>query len=275
MIEKAVIPAAGLGSRMLPLTKGVPKEMLPVGRKPMIQHIVEEAVASGLHQVFIVIREGKEIIRDYFRSPYLYLDKRDGSIDELERLISVCELTFIYQPQPLGIGDALFQARDFVGNSPFVMMVPDQLMHASIPATLQLTRRWAPGATIWTSLIRVPKEEIPFFYSSRGFELEQEIKPNEVIVGRIRTEKETHEAYRHLPFEVRGFGRTLYPPEIFDYLDSNFINPQTGEVDLLKTFAEGTKSIAHRGVILEGEPFDLGIFESYYHYLPRLWELSR
>ncbi len=179
---------------------------------------------------------------------------------------------FIYQPQLLGIGDALLQARDFVGEHSFVMMVPDQLMHASIPATRQLLRHWnAGGATILTS----PKEEIAFFYSSRGFEFEKEMHSDELIMGRIRTEEETHEAYRELPFEVRGFGRTLYPPEIFDYLDSSFINPRTGEVDLLKTFAESTRHLAHRGVLLEGEPFDLGIFESYYQYLPRLWKLSR
>src|SRR5215210_5338391 len=102
LIDKAVIPAAGLGSRMLPLTKGIPKEMLPVGRKPMIQHVVEEALASGLRQICIVIREGKEIIRDYFNLKYPFPDKRDESIDELETLLSRCELTFIYQPQLLG-----------------------------------------------------------------------------------------------------------------------------------------------------------------------------
>lgn len=261
---------------MLPLTKGVPKEMLPVGRKPMIQHVVEEAVASGIGQICIVIREGKESIRDYFALKYPFPDKRDESIDELETLLARCELTFIYQPQLLGIGDALLQARDFIGGCPFVMLVPDQLMHASTPATRQLLRHWTAGsATIWTSLIRVPKDEVAFFYSSRGFEFEKDAHSDELIMGRILSEEETHEAYRELPFEVRGFGRTLYPPEIFDYLDSSFINPHTGEVDLLKTFAESTKHLAHRGVMLEGEPFDLGVFESYYRYLPRLWKLSR
>ncbi|MBA3766741.1 MAG: NTP transferase domain-containing protein [Acidobacteria bacterium] len=95
LIDKAVIPAAGLGSRMLPLTKGVPKEMLPVGRKPMIQLVVEEAVASGLRQICTVIREGKEIIRDYFTLKYPFPDKRDESIDELEKTLARCELTLI------------------------------------------------------------------------------------------------------------------------------------------------------------------------------------
>src|SRR2546423_1527767 len=104
LVEKAVIPAAGLGSRMLPITKSIPKEMLLVGRKPMIQHVVEEAAASGLKQICIVIRKGKEAIRDYFCLKYAH--KQDRSIEELERLLAVCEITFAYQEQPLGLGDA-------------------------------------------------------------------------------------------------------------------------------------------------------------------------
>src|SRR5215210_5964109 len=123
MIRKAVIPAAGFGTRMLPITKSIPKEMLPVGRKPMIQHLLEEAVGAGLRQVCIVIREGKEVIRDYFCSPYAKAEKRDESIDELERLVNNCELSFRYQERPAGLGDALLQARDFAGGESFVMMI--------------------------------------------------------------------------------------------------------------------------------------------------------
>ena len=271
-VEKAVIPAAGLGSRMLPITKSIPKEMLPAGRKPMIQHVVEEAVASCLTQICIVIRKGKEAIRDYFCLRYPH--KKDHGIEELERLTASCEITFAYQEQPRGLGDALLQARDFVGGDPFVMMIPDQLMRANPPATSQLLKCTKSGSAICSSLLKIPKAEIPFFPGARGFRCEQISGSNEFLMGRIQTEEETVRLYRDLDHEVRGFGRTIYPPVIFDYLGEDFVNPQTGEVDLLKTFEQCVTEVEHRGVLLEGEPFDLGTFTGYYHYLPRLWETS-
>lgn len=273
---KAIIPAAGFGSRMLPLTKSVPKEMLPVGRKPMIQHVVEEAVASGLREICIVIREGKEIIRDYFYAPYAVTGKRDPNLDDLERLMAQCELTFVYQQRPAGVGDALLAARDYVGSNPFVMLIPDQVMLSERPATLQLISRWTPEeeeAVIWTSLVRLSKEETPFFYSSRGFEFEPEEEGSpDMRMGRILSVEQTRERYRNQNYEVRGFGRTIYPPEIFEYLGEDFVDERTGEVDLLKTFQKATERLGHRGVLLEGVPVDLGVFESYYRYLPGFWE---
>jgi len=244
--------------------------MLPVGSKPMIQHVLEEAVAAGVTQICIVIREGKEVIKDYFCLGYSADRKPEGITDELERLVASCELSFVYQERPLGLGDALLQAREFVGGDAFVMMIPDQLMRSSVPATLQLIRNWQPGQSIWSSLLRLPKNELPFFAGARGVELAMESgNAGEFVVSRLQTEEETRAAYRDSPYELRGFGRTVYPPAIFDYLGVNYINPSTGEVDLWKTFQESAGVIAHRGVLLEGEPFDLGTFAGYYHYLPR------
>jgi UTP--glucose-1-phosphate uridylyltransferase len=274
-VEKVVIPAAGFGTRMSPLTSYVPKEMLPVGRKPMIQHAVEEARASGLRRICIVIRDGKEIIQDYFCLHNPESHKRDANIDELEELVASCELSFVYQREPLGLGDALLQAREFVGGDPFVMMVPDQLMLSDVPASLQLVRRWSPGPHVLSSLIRLPKEEAAFFAGARGVEAEREGGSGELIVGRLRSEEETRAAYRDSAYELRGFGRTVYPPEIFDYLGPDFVNPRTGEVDLWKTFQALAGEIAHRAVVLEGEPLDLGTFEGYYRYLPRFGGAGR
>lgn len=274
-IRKAVIPAAGLGSRMLPITRSVPKEMLPVGRKPMIQHVIEEAVASGLKQICIVIREGKEIIRDYFCPRHASHDKRDAKLEELESLVESCELSFIYQPQPRGLGDALLQARAFVGDESFVMMIPDQLMLSNIPATLQLIRDSQPGSFIRSGLLRLAKDELPFFAGARGVEIESRSAEGEFAISRLQTEEETRAIYSDSAYELRGFGRTVYPPEIFDYLGEDFINPRTGEVDLWKTFAASAGIIEHRGRVLEGEPLDLGTFEGYYHYLPRFGGVAK
>jgi UTP--glucose-1-phosphate uridylyltransferase len=268
-IVKAVIPAAGYGTRMLPVTKSVPKEMLTVGRKPMIQHAVEEAAASGLTEVAVVIREGKEIIRDYFIKPYTH--KRDEHVEELERLQESCSLTFIYQQKPLGLGDALLQARDFVGSDYFVMLIPDQLMLAKVPAALQLINACEGAKGIGTSLVKLPKAETTFFAGARGFEFEQDESSGALTLGRIQTEDETRAAFSHLDYEIRGFGRTVYPPEIFDYLGTEFTNPRTGEVDLLKTFESCAQELGNRGVLLEGEACDLGTFEGYYRYVARFF----
>jgi UTP--glucose-1-phosphate uridylyltransferase len=273
-VQKAVIPAAGLGFRMLPITSVVPKEMLPVARKPMIQHLVEEAALSGIKQICIVIREGKEVIRDYFNLEKAARVNSPESMTELETLTTACDLTFVFQKQPLGLGDALLQARHFVEKDSFVMMIPDQLLSGTTPATLQLLRHWRPGPAIWSSLLRLPKEERPFFVGARGVEYE-ETANGQVAINRLRTEEETRRAYADLAYEVRGFGRTIFPPQIFDYLGPEFANDETGEVDLLKTFERCTAELPIFGTFLEGEPFDMGTFQSYYRYLPKLWELSK
>ena len=264
-LRKAVIPAAGFGTRMRSASTSMPKEMLPVGGKPMIQHAVEEVVASGLDEVCIVIRRGKEIIRDYFRKA------QASAHTDSEKLIG-CEFTFLYQPEPLGLGDALLQSRPFVGNDSFVMVIPDQLMRGDSPATSQLISEELSPATFRSSLARIPKHDVGFFPGARGFDFNQQMGSKLLTMGKLQTEEETHARFNHLDYEIRGFGRTIFPAEVFEYLGEEFANPLTGEVDLAKTFAEGTLSLRHEGVLLDGEVFDLGTFESYYHYLPRFSE---
>jgi UTP--glucose-1-phosphate uridylyltransferase len=264
-VRKAVIPAAGLGSRMRPLAKGVVKEMLLVGLTPMLQHVLEEVVASGIEEVCIVIRRGKESIRNYFQKAPLNSD--------LEQLIDKCELTFVYQAEPMGLGDALLQSEPFVGNNSFVMVIPDQLMRGNSPATSQLIKKDVLPATIRSSLARIPKRDLAFFPGARGFDFEERAGSKLVSMGKLQTEEETHARFNHLDYEIRGFGRTIFPAEVFDYLGEEFANPLTGEVDLAKTFAECTRSLRHEGVLLDGEVFDLGTSESYRHYLPRFSEV--
>lgn len=273
-VVKAVIPAAGLGTRMLPITRIIPKEMLPVGSKPMLHHVMDEAIASGLSQICVVIRQGKEVIEDYFSPQAAAARGDDKSVAELEALLAKCELNFVFQRPLRGLGDALLQARRFVGTDSFVMMIPDQLMIGPTPAASQLLRRWRPGPAIWSSLLRLPKEERPYFVGARGVEY-QNTNSGEVKINRLLTEEEICRAHEGLDYEVRGFGRTIFPPEIFDYLGPEFANPRTGEVDLLRTLETCMKDLEVFGIWLEGEPVDLGTFQSYYRYLPKLWEWER
>lgn len=262
-LRKAVIPAAGLGTRLLSLTNGAAKELLPVAGKPLIGHIVQEALASGLDQICVVIREGKESICEYLCSTMAPVNREGEPAFEKGPLVG--EFTFVYQDRPLGLGNALWQARDFVGGDSFVMMVPDQLMAAKIPAAMQLVSRWKPGSLIVSGLLRLAKSDVPFFAGARGVDFVE--RRGQILIQRLHTDEETREEYRDQPFELRGFGRTVYPPKIFDYLGPEFTNPQTGEVDLWKTFQACSGVIEHRGVVLEGRPMDFGTVAGYNHYV--------
>lgn len=249
------MPAAGLGTRMLPLTKSVPKEMLPVGRKPMIQHAVEELVGSGINEICIVISPRKEIIKDYFLSKYAY--KRDESVEEVERLAPKLQLSFVYQHEPSGLGNALLAARDFVGNDTFVMVIPDQILYWTKPATLQLLEYYHYNqSAIWSGLVKPPAQELPYFTEHRGYRLGD-------FHGRMCRIIEL------LPDigEIRGFGRVILQPEIFHFLE--------GDAEYVDGFNECVKQVPQYGVFLEGIPFDFGTLEGYYRYLPRIWPLAK
>ena len=255
MIDRAVIPAAGLGTRMLPLTKNVPKEMLPVGKKPMIQYAVEELLSSGIKKICIVIRPQKEVIREYFLSKYAY--KQDESVEEVERLVSELQLTFVYQRQPLGLGDALMTARDFVGNNAFVMVIPDQILYSKKPATLQLLEySKSDQSAVWTSLIKPPPQEAPYFTGDKGFRFGEE------FYGGVRR---IIELIPHVG-EIMGFGRTILQPGVFQFLKD--------DPDYVDGLGEYVKQVAYYGVLLQGIPFDFGTLDGYCRYFHKAWKVA-
>jgi UTP--glucose-1-phosphate uridylyltransferase len=244
MIETAVIPAAGYGSRMEPLTIAIPKEMFPLGPLPIIEHTVIELVSSGIKRICIVIREGKEVIREYFDSRKLLYKK--------------VELYFAYQREPLGLGDAMRRAKDDIGGNPFVMAIPDQLLLSKIPATRQLLNAYKSGDGIWNSMVKIPEKEIDYFKGSRPFKYKKR-SGNLYSIEDIFTDETSH---------LRGFGRTIYLPEALEYMTEEYKNNETGEIDLLNTFQAMRKRIPLYGTILNGKPCDLGAWEGYYYYQP-------
>lgn len=276
-ITTAVVPAAGLGSRMLPATKATPKELLPAGAKPMIHHVLDEAVRSGITRVCIVIREGKELIRDYFLAPAHPALQHHAAVLQLTELTMRCDLHFVFQRAARGLGDAILQAKDFVGGETFVVMVPDQLLLGDVDATRQIVdAARADDTAIWTSLVRLTNDEVTFFPGARGFEVDTAADEGDVVeLGRILSDEEVACAFRDHSYQIRGFGRTVYPPQIFQYLGTEHTNQATGEVDLLRTMEAATQELRHCGVVLSGQPLDLGTFDGYHHCLPVLWRSSR
>lgn len=242
MIDTAVIPAAGQGLRMRSLTEVLPKEILPLGHFAMIEYAVRELLASGIKRVCVVIRKGKEVIQEYLLSRKQFYNK--------------AELYFAYQDKPLGLGDAIRQAKDFVGGVSFVMAIPDQILISEVPATKQLLDVSKGTDGIWSSMVEIPGDEISFFEGSRSFKYRKHTKDVYVIEG-ISTDEST---------QIRGFGRTVFLPEALDYMTEEYINEETGEVDLLKTFQALKDHFPLYGATLKGVPCDLGTWEGYHYY---------
>ena len=165
-IRKAVIPAAGLGTRVLPATKAVPKEMLPLADKPAIQYIVEEAVASGVEHITIITSRSKRAIEDHFDvSPELeaaLLRKGDRArLDELARIESMARLSFVRQQRALGLGHAVLMAKDVVGAEPFGVLLGDDLVdHPEQPCLSQLIEAQARFGGSVLAVMRVPREHV-------------------------------------------------------------------------------------------------------------------
>ena len=262
MLTKAVIPAAGLGTRMLPLTKGAPKEMLPVAGRPMIHHVVQEAADAGIVEICIVIRNGKEAIRRYFEDDDPEIDQPDRVV---EKLRNRCKIVFTYQAAPRGIGDAILCAKDFVGDERFALLIPDQLFRGPAAAISQLASKKVPSNAAVSSLICIPACELEYFPEARTFVCESHANQSDM---RVITGVEPADCAFFAP-AMRGFGRTIYPPEIFCFLGVEFADPGTGEVDLLKTFRALLAEVPNYAVLLQGEAFDLGTVKGYQYFRGR------
>ena len=245
-IETAVVPAAGYSSRMRPLTTFIPKEMFPLGSLPVIEHTIAELVSSGIKRICVVIRKGKEVIKEY--------------LDSRRSLYEKSEFEFVYQKAPLGLGDALRTAKDFLDRTPFVMAIPDQILLSEHLATCQLLEACKSGYGIWNSMVQIPKNEMGFFKGARPFKYNREAR-RFYLIEDIATEEGS---------QIRGFGRTVFLPEALEYMTEEFINRETGEVDFLKTYQALKNQFPLYGFLLEGKPCDIGTWEGYYFYQPKV-----
>jgi UTP--glucose-1-phosphate uridylyltransferase len=263
-LVKAVIPAGGLGTRLEPLSFAVPKELLPVNRRPMIQLAVEEALSSGIRDIGIVIRRGKEAIRTYFES---LMASSNPSCEALQRELSSARLRFVYQQRRLGLGNAIWEAGEFVSGSPFVMIIPDQFVLSSVPATRQLlgaARR--DFQAVWNSLMSVSREEVELFPGARMFELAEGEKNTWKVRGFRKESERVDEEI------LLGFGRTLFPAGALEYFSDRYVNPASGEVDLLLSFEALFEKFPNYAVLLEGRAMDFGTWAGYERFFGSLGE---
>ena len=218
-VRKAVIPAAGLGTRFLPATKALAKEMLPIVDKPTIQFIVEEALASGIEDILVVTGKSKRSIEDHFDSNFeLEYNLKEKGKTDLLRLVDEStgiRLHFIRQSHPRGLGDAVLQAKAFVGNEPFVVLLGDDLMDINgtdYPLTKQLIDDYEATHASTIAVMPVPHEEV----SAYGVIAPQGEGINGLYSVETFVEKPNPE---DAPSDLAIIGRYLQTPEIFDLLE--------------------------------------------------------
>ncbi|MBS4461015.1 UTP--glucose-1-phosphate uridylyltransferase GalU [Aerococcaceae bacterium zg-B36] len=253
-VRKAVIPAAGLGTRFLPATKAMAKEMLPIVDKPTIQFIVEEAIASGIEDILIVTGKSKRSIEDHFDAN-IELEEhlaKQGKNDLLELIKQKTNINlfFVRQPYPNGLGHAVLQAKAFVGDEPFVVMLGDDLMDSEVPLTKQLIDVYNETHASNIAVMEVD----PADTSKYGIiDPEREIKDGVYNVQRFVEKPKPEEA----PSNLAIIGRYLLTPEIFNLLE-NQAPGAGGEIQL--TDAIDTLNLTQRVFAkrFDGKRYDVG-----------------
>ena len=235
MITKAVIPAAGRGTRFLPATKAQPKEMLPVVDKPVIQYVVEEAIASGITDIFIVTGRGKRAIEDHFDKSEL----ENEFLNELDELMSHVNLIYTRQREPRGLGDAVYHAKSFVGEEAFAILLGDTI---TIPGcTKELIKGYEEFKTSIIAVEEVPREKISSYGIIKGKEVEGDMHLVEDLVEKPSPEE--------APSNLGILGRYVVTPAIFDAIERT--SPGKGNeiqlTDALRLVREKMYAYVYRG----------------------------
>ncbi len=254
-ITKAVIPAAGLGTRVLPATKTMPKEMFPIVDKPTIQYIVEEAVAAGITDILIITNRGKGIIEDHFdKSPELEsLLEKSGKTEFLEQVRAISDLaniTFIRQKEMKGLGHAVLKAKSFVGNEPFAVLYGDGVIVSKTPAIKQLIDCYGEYGEGVVGVKKVAAKDIHKYGSLKVENLHDNVFKCTDMKEKPQTPEEVLSLYSILD-------RCVLPAEIFEILERT-VPGSGGEIQLTDAMREIAISKGMTAVEFEGKRYDIG-----------------
>ncbi|NNU75400.1 UTP--glucose-1-phosphate uridylyltransferase GalU [Clostridium estertheticum] len=253
-VKKAIIPAAGLGTRFLPATKALPKEMLPIVDKPTMQYIIEEAVASGIEEILVITGRNKKSIEDHFdKSIELELDlenkHKDILLKQVRNISNMVNIYFIRQKEPKGLGDAINNARAFVGNEPFAVMLGDDIVDAKTPCLKQLMDCFEEKNTTILGVQEVERKNVDKYGIVDGTRLSDQVYKVDNLIEKPKVDK--------APSNLAILGRYIITPEIFDILDKT-LPGKGGEIqltDALKTLIAQQDMYAY---IFEGRRYDVG-----------------
>ncbi len=253
-VTKAVIPAAGLGTRFLPATKAQPKEMLPVVDKPAIQYVVEEAVRAGIDDILIITGRGKRTLEDHFDRNFeleYYLEQKGKTSDlaEIQALAEIADIHYVRQGEPLGLGHAVSVARKHVGDNPFVVMLGDDIMVDDAVVLADMIDTYEKYGRSVVALSEFPNDEI----SSYGC-VDPEILSDDLVRLRGIVEKP---APADAPSNLAVMGRYVFTPEIFDALA--LVRPGVGgEIQLTDAIALLLDSQTVYGWVFRDGRYDIG-----------------
>ncbi len=254
VVRKAIIPAAGYGTRMLPATKAIPKEMLPIVDKPAIQYIVEEAFKSGIEDILIIINRGKSAIEDHFDKEPLLEDTLKKSnklnyLESIENLYKLGNIQYVRQPEQKGLGNAISYAKSFVGNEPFVVLYGDDVIMSDYPVTQQLIETYEKYHKTCLGIKEV-SDELIVKYSSMKVE---HIVDNLFNVTDMIEKPKLEERFSN--FSI--LGRVLLTPDIFPIID-NLSPGAGGEIQLTDAIKVIAKTEGCVGVDFIGKRYDMG-----------------
>ena len=259
-VRKAIIPAAGLGTRLLPNTKSIPKEMLPLVDKPVLQYIVEEAVAAGVEEILIITNRGKSPIEDYFDyapdlEARLLSDGKEKEARTVREVADMADVYFLRQKETKGLGHAIWRAKSFVGNEPFGILLGDDIMLSETPVLKQLVDAAEANHCSAIAIREFPGEEICKYSSVK---LEEKLSDRVYRIGDMN-EKPTM-AERLSNYAIMG--RYVLTPAIFDIL-ANTVPGRNNEIQL----TDGMKQLCHVepmcAVDFEGRRYDTGNLKGY------------
>lgn len=253
-VRKAVIPAAGLGTRFLPATKAQPKEMLPIVDKPTIQYIIEEAVDSGIEEILIITGRNKEYIENHFdKSIELEMQlERSGKLKELDivrKISSMADIHYIRQKEPKGLGDAVSCAKFFVGNEPFAVMLGDDVIDSEVPCLKQLMNCFNEYKTSILGVQKVNENDVMKYGIIKGLYIKENLYKVKVLI-----EKPTiDEALSNIAI----LGRYIITPQIFEVL--NNVKPgKNGEIQLTDALQQLISIEAMYACEFVGNRYDVG-----------------
>ncbi|MBI4975609.1 UTP--glucose-1-phosphate uridylyltransferase GalU [Candidatus Peregrinibacteria bacterium] len=254
-ITKAVIPAAGLGTRFLPATKSQAKEMMPIVDKPCIQYLVEEAVASGIKEIIIITGRNKRTIEDHFDfsfelDAHLRKNKKLQALKELEKIEKMAKFIYVRQPVQLGDGHAILCAKELIKNEPFAVLFGDDIYDSKIPALAQMIKNYEKFKTPILALEEVPKEATNK-YGIAGIKS----KKNNIYEIDSLVEKP---APKDAPSNLSIVGKYIVTPDLLKTLEKAKSHSKDGEIRLIDGMREYIKTHKIHGCKIDGERFDTG-----------------
>jgi UTP--glucose-1-phosphate uridylyltransferase len=253
-VRKAIIPAAGLGTRFLPATKAQPKEMIPIVDKPTIQYIVEEAANAGIEDILIISGRNKRAIEDHFDKSYeleeeLHRKGKQELLSEVQNISNIANIHYIRQKEAKGLGHAIYCAKSFIGDEPFAVMLGDDIVDSKEPCIKQLMDVYNEYRTTILGVQKVPLQDVPKYGIIAGKQIDERVYKVKGLVEKPEVEQ--------APSNIAILGRYIISPRIFEFLESATPG-KNGEIWLTDALEKLMEREAMYAYDFEGDRFDVG-----------------